>query len=126
MSDAALKQFHRRIRDGIDALCVGRLTCTAERPISLSTGRATAWLDEAEAINTATALLGAAQAPISVLRWHAGTLPEDETTVLIADEDGEVWLGYHTDGQWHGIDAMPLNWTPTEWAHPPQRPAKQN
>ena len=62
---------------------------------------------------------------ISVLRWHAGTLPEDETTVLIADEEGEDWLGYHADGQWHGIDAMPLNWTPTEWAHPPQRPVKQ-
>ncbi len=44
------------------------------------------------------------------LRWipAAETLPDDDLTVLLMMEDGEVWTGYHDgDAGWHYVSADP-------------------
>lgn len=47
-------------------------------------------------------------------------LPDADETVLIhvPEHDEPVWLGYYDDGQWHGVDAMPLGpgMPVTHWA----------
>jgi len=36
-------------------------------------------------------------------------MPDDETTVLIALSDGEVWTGYHADGMWLFCEGSPID-----------------
>jgi hypothetical protein len=36
-------------------------------------------------------------------------LPDDEETVLIALDDGEVWTGYHSEGRWWYVCADPID-----------------
>jgi hypothetical protein len=116
--NAPLQQFFRQIRAGLDSITIGRLICTADKPISLSSGRQTTWIGEAEAINIATALLEASRAPITVLRWQdpATTLPDDDEPVFIRDKDDEPWIGFLDGGVWRDADAMPISWEVSAWA----------
>jgi len=50
-------------------------------------------------------------------------LPDDETTVLIALDDGEVWTGYHEGDQWFYVSADPLGARVTHWMELPEPPA---
>ena len=50
------------------------------------------------------------------------TLPDADTTVLIArQDDPEVWLGYYDGVHWRCIDGFKLN-DVIHWAHPPKGP----
>ena len=45
-------------------------------------------------------------------------MPDDETTVLIALSDGEVWTGHHADGMWLFCEGSPVDQgegTSVEW-----------
>lgn len=56
------------------------------------------------------------------------TLPDDESTVLIALSDGEVWTGFNEAGEWRMVDAEPVGLRRglrvTHWADLPDHPAK--
>jgi len=49
-------------------------------------------------------------------------LPDDDQCVLIAMEDGEVWTGYHSDGQWFYVSADPVGSPVTHWMDFPEAP----
>ena len=50
-------------------------------------------------------------------------LPPDEETVLIAMDDGEVWMGFVHGGDWSTVGAWPLaDVSVTHWAHMPKHP----
>lgn len=57
-------------------------------------------------------------------RWIPVTerLPDDEMTVMIAttDCDEPVWLGWHADGGWCSVDAVPVR--VTHWKPIPEAP----
>jgi len=50
-------------------------------------------------------------------------LPDDETLVLVALNDDDVWVGFRDGGAWRYVDAMPIfvervtHWMPMP-AHP--------
>ena len=49
-------------------------------------------------------------------------LPDDDQTVLIAMDDGEVWTGYQDSGQWLYVSGDPMAATVTHWMHLPAPP----
>lgn len=50
-------------------------------------------------------------------------LPDDDSTVLVARDDGEVWTGYHVAGHWHHINGTPLkDGIITHWMDMPPHP----
>ena len=52
-------------------------------------------------------------------------LPDDDTCVLIALDDGEVWTGYHDgDDGWHYVSSDPLESRVTHWMDLPNPPVK--
>lgn len=60
------------------------------------------------------------------LEWTPTTesLPDDDTLVLIALNDDEVWTGFRDGGIWHYVDAMPIDAERvTHWMHMPPLPA---
>lgn len=59
-----------------------------------------------------------------MMAWTAVAdgLPDDETTVLIATEDGEVWTGFMDGGQWRYVSADPVGIPVTHWMHFPSPP----
>lgn len=50
-------------------------------------------------------------------------LPDDETCVLLATDDGEVWTGFHLDGQWFYVSADIVERGVTHWMEFPEPPA---
>lgn len=60
--------------------------------------------------------------------WHpvAGGFPDDDTTVLVALDDKEVYTAYRDAGNWRAIDSSPI---PDEcvahWAHMPAPPGHE-
>lgn len=58
------------------------------------------------------------------VRWieAAEELPDDEMTVLMHLEGGEVWTGFHEDGQWHYIGAETVRSKVLHWAEYPEPP----
>jgi hypothetical protein len=52
-------------------------------------------------------------------------LPDDDTTVLIALDDGEVWTGYVDGGEWLYVSGDPMSAKVTHWQHLPARPPKE-
>jgi hypothetical protein len=56
--------------------------------------------------------------------WHDVRLamPDDELTVLVALEDGEVWTGYMDAGQWRYVSAEAIEPKVLHWAHFPAPP----
>ena len=52
----------------------------------------------------------------------AEELPDDDTTVLIALDDGEVWTGYHDAGEWLYVSGDQMEATVTHWQHLPEPP----
>lgn len=60
----------------------------------------------------------------SVVQWHdpAALLPDDETTVLVAIEDGEVWTGFLDAGRWRYVSADAIEARVLWWAHFPAPP----
>lgn len=51
--------------------------------------------------------------------------PDDDQTVLIAQEDGEVWVGYLDEGLWHYASADPCGVAVTHWMDFPAHPLEQ-
>ncbi len=60
----------------------------------------------------------------SSITWVDATLelPDDDTTVLLALEDGEVWTGFRDAGAWCYVTADPVESTVTHWAAFPAPP----
>lgn len=54
-----------------------------------------------------------------------GRLPDDEETVLICMDDGEVWTGYMDAEQWLYVSGDPMAATVTHWMPLPAPPLKQ-
>jgi hypothetical protein len=53
-------------------------------------------------------------------------LPDDETTVLIALADKDVYVGFRWQGEWLYLDGMPLSaGMVTHWAHLPAHPDEE-
>lgn len=50
------------------------------------------------------------------------SMPDDDTSVLIAMADGEVWVGFHDDGQWRYASADPCGVAVTHWMDFPDPP----
>lgn len=51
------------------------------------------------------------------------TLPDADTTVLIALSDGEVWIGYLDGDAWRDVSADVIEWSRvTHWMHLPPAP----
>lgn len=59
------------------------------------------------------------------IRWEDArhTLPDDDTTVLVALLCGEVWTGFHDEGRWRYVSADPISEPVTHWSHFPPPPA---
>ena len=59
-----------------------------------------------------------------LLRWRDARveLPDDETTVMVALANGEVWLGFHVEDLWHNVDTFPFAHRVTHWADLPVAP----
>jgi len=49
-------------------------------------------------------------------------LPDDDQTVLIAMDDGEVWTGYMDAGQWLYVSGDPMAARVTHWMNLPEAP----
>lgn len=61
--------------------------------------------------------------------WNdVGTaLPDDDTLVLLALNDDDVWPGYRDGATWRYVDAMPITGERvTHWMTMPAPPARQN
>jgi len=56
--------------------------------------------------------------------WHrpSAEMPDDEETVLLALDDGEVWTGYHEAGEWRYVSADLCEATVVWWARFPDPP----
>lgn len=52
----------------------------------------------------------------------AEALPDDESTVLIATEDGEVWTGYHEADAWFYVSGDQIGMAVTHWMEFPEPP----
>lgn len=51
------------------------------------------------------------------------SLPDDDTLVLLAHDDTEVWPGWRDGECWRHLDAMPITTERiTHWAHLPVAP----
>jgi hypothetical protein len=59
----------------------------------------------------------------SVIQWIdvKKELPDDETTVLVALFNGEIWLGFKDGDTWREVSADPLPKV-THWANLPEHP----
>jgi hypothetical protein len=57
--------------------------------------------------------------------WKDATaeLPDDDMSVLVALDDGEVWTGFHDYGVWRYVSADAIDGTVTHWAEFPEPPA---
>lgn len=54
----------------------------------------------------------------------AAALPDDDTLVLVALNDDDVWPAFREGGIWRYIDAMPIAIERvTHWMHMPAPPA---
>ena len=62
----------------------------------------------------------------SSVEWVDATkqLPDDDMTVLIALEDGEVWTGFMDSGVWRYVSADAIEGTVTHWAEFPAPPGQ--
>ena len=80
--------------------------------------------------NTPQESAGAGSSPssCSVVRWIsvADTLPDDDMTVLIADTENDVTLGFHDgDDCWRYCSSEKVGDPVTHWAEIPDPPNKQ-
>lgn len=64
--------------------------------------------------------------------WHIDTwtpvgesLPDDDSTVLLAFNDGEVWVGYLDAGDWRYVSSdLIKHRVVTHWMHLPAHPSE--
>ena len=58
------------------------------------------------------------------IQWvpAADIVPDDDLTVLIALDDGEVWTGFRDAGVWRYVSADKVEATVTHWAEFPAPP----
>jgi len=49
-------------------------------------------------------------------------LPDDEMTVLVALDDGEVWTGFHEENEWRYVSAELISARVMYWAEFPLPP----
>lgn len=50
------------------------------------------------------------------------TLPDDDMTVHVARDDGEVWTGFRDSGIWRYVSADPIGVEVTHWMEFPDPP----
>ena len=64
--------------------------------------------------------------PATIL-WNSTqtSLPDDDITVLLSLEDGEIWTGFLDAGQWRYVTADPIEAKVTHWANFPPPPTEQ-
>lgn len=81
-------------------------------------------LSEKECISLAPFYAKDVEISIGSPRWTPVTeaLPDDEEAVLIAFEDGDVWVGFLDAGAWRTVDAMPAAQRVTHWMRFPEAP----
>ena len=63
------------------------------------------------------------------INWNpvASSLPDDDTTVLVALDDKEVYTAYRDGGIWRAIDSSPIaDECVTHWAHMPASPTEES
>jgi hypothetical protein len=62
----------------------------------------------------------------TTLEWHAveTALPDDDITLLIAEMDGDVSMGFMDGDQWRYDTAERVLSTVTHWAHIPAHPTQ--
>ncbi|MDT3708139.1 MAG: DUF551 domain-containing protein [Thiobacillus sp.] len=75
--------------------------------------------------NAANAFRNAVPEGSAVVRWISATerLPDDDQTVLIAMDDGEVWTGYMDAGEWRYVSSEPISYAHiTHWMEFPEPP----
>lgn len=62
------------------------------------------------------------------MKWTrcSDQLPDDDTTVLIAMADGEVWVGYMDEGAWFYASSDPCGVEVTHWCDLPEHPEECN
>lgn len=67
--------------------------------------------------------VGAVSATSSVIWIDASShFPDDDMTVLLALDDGEVWTGFMDDGVWRYVSADAIEGTVKHWAEFPEPP----
>ena len=55
--------------------------------------------------------------------WHrASTPPDEDRTVLVHMEDGEVWTGFLDEGVWRFVSGDRIEAKVLHWAHFPEPP----
>ncbi len=66
------------------------------------------------------------QRNVTQLQWisSSDSLPDDDMTVLIALDDGEVWAGFIDAGVWRYVSADAIEGTVTHWAEFPVPPGQ--
>lgn len=59
------------------------------------------------------------------IRWRDvwKEMPDDDLTVLVALDDGEVWTGFRDAGQWRYVSADLISARVTHWAEFPLPPS---
>jgi hypothetical protein len=62
--------------------------------------------------------------PFAMVFWTDANeeLPDDEMTVLVALEDGEVWTGFHENEEWHYVSGETIPCEVLHWANFPMPP----
>ena len=75
-------------------------------------------------ILTLHAKCGPEASTINTITWIpvSKELPDDEETVMVALDDGEVWLGFHSETRWSAVDADLFQAEVTHWARMPEGP----
>jgi len=63
---------------------------------------------------------------VEVVEWISASeaLPDDDMTVLIALDDGEVWTGFMDSVVWRYVSADAIEGTVTHWAEFPAPPGQ--
>lgn len=61
---------------------------------------------------------------MSAVNWipAADRLPDADSCVLIALDDGEVWTGFYDEDTWRYVSADPVSARVTHWADFPAPP----
>ena len=64
---------------------------------------------------------------MSAITWTkcSDGLPDDEITVLLAFDDGEVWTGFRDGDDWRYLSADLIEGGVTHWAHLPAHPEEE-
>jgi hypothetical protein len=82
-------------------------------------------MDELGEMRDARDLAEARLKALTEVLWNSvkNKLPDDDMTVLIVMEDGEVWTGYMDGDSWRYVSGDTMQAAVTHWMHMPEPPA---